>query len=89
MTQYTLLNHNLKIGILRFFEKISKDFSKPLQKFITQMLFGILSSQESKLSCIARSLDEKTTLKNVIERLSRNLKSFEGGVKLFEIISIP
>ena len=84
MTQYTTLNHNLKRGILRFSEKISKDFSKPLQKFITQMLFGILSCQESKLSCIARSLDEKATLKKVIERLSRNLKSFENGGKLFE-----
>ena len=48
------------------------------------MLFGILSCQESKLSCIARSLDEKSTLKKVIERLSRNLKSFESGGKLFE-----
>ena len=48
------------------------------------MLFGILSCQESKLSCIARSLDEKVTLKKVIERLSRNLKSFESGGKLFE-----
>ena len=84
MTQYTTLNHNLKRGILRFSEKISKEFSKPLQIFITQMLFGILSCQESKLSCIARSLDEKSTLKKVIERLSRNLKSFESGGKLFE-----
>ena len=84
MTQYTTLNHNLKRGILRFSEKISKDFSKPLQKFIAQMLFGILSCQESKLSCIARTLDEKATLKKVIERLSRNLKSFESGGKLFE-----
>ena len=48
------------------------------------MLFGILSCQESKLSCIARTLDEKATLKKVIERLSRNLKLFESGGKLFE-----
>lgn len=48
------------------------------------MLFGILSCQESKLSCIARSSDEKATLKKVVERLSRNLKSFEDGRKLFE-----
>ena len=48
MTQYTTLNHNLKRGILRFSEKISKDFSKPLQKFIAQMLFGILSCQSNR-----------------------------------------
>ena len=63
MTQYTTLNHDLKIGILRFSEKNTKDFSKPLQKFITQMLFGILSCQESKLSCIAIGLDEKSDRK--------------------------
>ena len=84
MTQYTTLNHNLKRGILRFSEKFSNDFSKPLQKFIAQMLFGILSCQESKLSRIARTLEEKATIKKVIERLSRNLKSFESGGKLFE-----
>lgn len=33
MTQYTTLNHNLKRGILRFSEKISKDLSKPLKKW--------------------------------------------------------
>ena len=84
MTQYTTLNHNLKRGILKFSENISKNLSKPHQKFVSQMLFGLLCSQDCKLSGIARCLDEKISLKKAIERLSRNLKSFENGGKLFE-----
>lgn len=70
MSQYITFHHGLKRGILRFSEKISKNFSKPLQKIITQIFFGILSSQKSRLSCITGNSYEKITLKKVIERLS-------------------
>jgi hypothetical protein len=36
--------------------------SKPLAKFVSQMLFGIQSSQDVKLSNIARSLKEDISL---------------------------
>ena len=83
-TQYTILNHNLKRGILKFSEKISKNLSKPDFKFVSQMVFGILSSQSCMLSEIGRSLGEKITIKKVIDRLSRNLQSFSNGKELFE-----
>ena len=78
------LNHNLKRGILKFSEKISKNLSRPQFKFVSQMIFGILSSQSCMLSEISRKLNEKTTLKKVIDRLSRNLNTFNDGEKLFE-----
>ena len=81
---YTTLNHNLKRGILKFSEKISKNLSRPNFKFVSQMIFGILSSQSCMLSEISRKLDEKTTVKKIIDRLSRNLNQFNQADKLFE-----
>ena len=78
------LNHNLKRGILKFSEKISKYLSRPEFKFVSQMIFGMLSSQSCMLSEIGRKLDEATTLKKTIERLSRNLKGFNNAEELFE-----
>lgn len=78
------LNHNLKRGILKFSEKISKNLSRPQFKFVSQMIYGILSSQSCMLSDISRRLDEKTTVKKIIDRLSRNLKEFDKGNDLFE-----
>ncbi len=49
--------------------------SKPLAGFVSQMLFGIQSSQDVKLSNIARSLQESIALIRTEKRLSRNLKS--------------
>ena len=78
------LNHNLKRGILKFSEKISKNFSRPEFKFVSQMIYGILSSQSCMLSDIGRKLEEKTSVKKIIDRLSRNLKDFSRGNELFE-----
>jgi hypothetical protein len=45
-------------------------------KFVTQMIYGIMSAQSCQLSKIARSLNEESSLKKTIERLSRNLNTF-------------
>jgi len=84
MTNYSILSSNLKRRILRFSEKISKGLSRPNFKFVTQMIYGILSSQSCHLSKIARALDEPISLKKTIDRLSCNLSAFSGGMKLFE-----
>jgi hypothetical protein len=75
---------NLKRGIVRFSEKISKGLSRPDFKFVSQMLYGMLCGQSCQLSKIARALGESIKLKKTIERLSRNLSEFAGGEKLFE-----
>ena len=82
MRNYSILNSNIKRGLVRFSERVSEGLTRPEFKFISQMTYGILSAQSCHLSKIARKLDEKTSLKKTIERLSRNLKEFRGGETL-------
>ena len=77
MTDYNILGSNLKRKIIRFSENISNGLSRPRFKFICQMMYGILASGSCLLSEIGRKLDEKTSLKKIIDRLSRNLKDFD------------
>ena len=82
MTHYTTMSSNLKRGILRFSESISTGLSRPQLKFISQLIYGLLAAQSCHLSEIARALGENIALKKTIDRLSRNLGAFRGGVKL-------
>ena len=84
MINYNILTYNLKRKILRFSEKISCGLSRPEFKFVSQMIYGILSSQSCHLSKIARALNEDIRLKKVIDRLSRNLLSFKDSENLIE-----
>jgi len=63
--------------LTKFSTELCEGLSKPLTKFAWQMLFGIQSSQDVKLSNIARSLQEDISLIRTEKRLSRNLKSGE------------
>lgn len=51
----------------------SPRFSKPMRRFIGDMLFGIQAAQDVKLSQIGRELHEPIRLCKVENRLSRNL----------------
>jgi hypothetical protein len=84
MNYYSTLGHNLKRGIFRFCEKISGEFSRPTQKFIVDMIYGLLAGQSCYLTEIARKLKETAALDKVVERLSRNLMNFDGADKLHE-----
>jgi len=84
MFNYNTLGSNLKRGILRFSEKICFGLSRPDFKFVSQMIYGILSSKSCHLSKIARTLDESAKPKKTINRLSLNLSEFTEGVKLFD-----
>lgn len=84
MINYSTLNSNLKRGILKFSEKISKKFSRPIMKFVCNMVYGILASKSCLLSEISRSLNEKIPLYKTVTRLSRNLNDFNDGEALFE-----
>jgi len=42
---------------------ISPHFSKPISKFLNQMVFGLQSAKDIKLSNVARPLDEPLALK--------------------------
>src|SRR5712692_951257 len=67
----------LKAQLTKFSAELCEGLTKPLTGFVTQMLFGIQSSQDVKLSNISRSLQEKLPLIQTEKRLSRNLKSAE------------
>ena len=79
MTYYTTLGHNLKRGIWGFCKKLSKEFYRPTQKFITDMIYGLLPGQSCYLTEIARKLKENIALNKTVERLSRNLMNFDNA----------
>ena len=63
----------LREKIHEFSGKLSSHFSKPTGRFVEQMLYGIQTSGDVKLSEIARSLGEDISLLKTETRLSRNL----------------
>jgi hypothetical protein len=65
----------LKAQLTKFTLELTERLSRPLQKFVGQMLYGIQASQDVKLSNIARSLQEEIALIKTEDRLSRNLKA--------------
>jgi len=67
----------LKAQLTKFSSELCEGLTKPLTGFVAQMLFGIQSSQDVKLSNISRSLQEELPLIQTEKRLSRNLKSAE------------
>ena len=71
------IRSRLKAQLTKFSSELCEGLTKPMAGFVSQMLFGIQSSQDVKLSNIARSLQEKIALIRTEKRLSRNLKSVE------------
>ena len=44
MSNYSILSNNLKRGLVRFSERISAGLSRPDFKFVSQMIYGMLST---------------------------------------------
>ena len=59
--------------LVKFLGIFSPHISKPTEKFVGEMLFGIQASQDTLLSEIGRSLHEDIKLKKTEERLCRHL----------------
>lgn len=76
MINYSRLGYEIKRDFTNFSQKISKGLKRPQEKFVHQMIYGILAGNKLHLSEIARSLKENITLKKTIDRLSRNLNVF-------------
>jgi hypothetical protein len=84
MVNYNTLGHNLKRGIFKFCTKLSDGLKKPTQKFITDMVYGIIASKSSYLTEMARKLNEQIALDKTVNRLSRNLMGFNNTETLVE-----
>ena len=78
MINYSRLGYEMKRDFTNFSLKISKGLKRPQEKFVHQMIYGILAGNKLHLSEIARSLKESITLKKTIDRLSKNLHAFDG-----------
>ena len=72
----------LKAQLSKFTSELCGGLSKPLTKFVSEMLYGIQSSQDVKLSNIGRALGEAIPLIRTEKRLSRNLKHAEIETEL-------
>ena len=59
------IRSRLKAQLTKFSLELCEGLTKPLAGFVSQMLFGIQSSQDVKLSNIARSLQEEKHLRNL------------------------
>ena len=68
---------NMKRSVLNFANHISKGVTKPTKNFIDDMLYGLMVSQDVKLTKIAGSLNEEQKLKHTEERLRRNVNTFD------------
>lgn len=76
MSYFTTDLYETKRELILFSEKLSQGLSKPKKKFVMNMIYGIAKNQSCHLSQIARALDEKSKLINVIDRLSDQLMNF-------------
>jgi hypothetical protein len=57
----------------KFSGNLSKELSKPKQRLVREMIYGIQASKDVKLSNICRALQEPIDLIKTEDRLSRNL----------------
>jgi hypothetical protein len=80
--QDSKLRSRLKAQLTKFCSDLCEGLSRPQEKFVSQMLFGIQASQDVKLSNIARSLQEEIPLIKTEDRLSRNLRAVELEAEL-------
>jgi hypothetical protein len=80
--QDSKLRSRLKAQLTKFSSELCQGLSRPQEKFVGQMLFGIQASQDVKLSNIARSLKEEIPLIKTEDRLSRNLRAVELEAEL-------
>lgn len=67
------MGYKLRGHIHRFSGKLCWGMGRVIQRFVEEMIYGIQARGSVGLSEVARALDEKISLKKVIERLSRNL----------------
>ncbi len=67
----------IKGQLSKFSGIIAKELSKPKQRLIKEMIYGIQAAKDVKLSNISRALNEPIALIKTEDRLSRNLDDEE------------
>ena len=67
------MSAKIQIKLHQYLKRFCADFKRPEQKFIEQMVFGILKGGKVQLNSIAQNLQSSLSLKKITERLGRNL----------------
>lgn len=70
---YSRTARKLRGKIGEFSGEVSAGLPKTARRFISEMLYGIQASQSVVLTKVARTLEERVSIKKVEERLSRQL----------------
>ncbi len=73
MSKFTSTTYTLKRDILNFTQKVSKKLSKPDQKFVADISYGMLASSSCLLTDVADHLHEDSKKVNTVDRLSKHL----------------
>jgi hypothetical protein len=65
--------HRIREKVAEFSGKVSLGLPRTARRLVREVLYGMQSRGSVRLSEIARSLEEETAIKKIIERLSRQL----------------
>jgi hypothetical protein len=76
---------NMRRSVLAFGKTVCRDLNKVDTRFVGDMLFGMISAQDVKLTKIGAALGEEIPLKHTEERLRRKLRDFDKCAEIQEI----
>ena len=79
---YNKFANQMKELLVDFGIKMSNNLSKPMRKFVVEMIFGIVASKSILLSDIARALNEDISIKETDNRLSENLGNISDKLEV-------
>ena len=74
LSQQNITRSFVQANLSAFSNKASKGFSKSIQKFYKDMLFGLCATGSPSIHNIAKLLQDRTSTKKTSERLYRNLR---------------
>jgi hypothetical protein len=78
MSNYNTATKEFKVDFANFSDKLCIGLGKVETRLVRNVVGGIIASQSSIITKIARGLKEKSSVKKVAERLARGLKNFEN-----------
>ena len=80
--QIKTLRAKVQVKLCQYIKKLGYGLTRPEQKFLADMMCGLLKGESVYLNGIGRGLQEKISLKKVTERLNRHLRKSGLGAKI-------
>jgi len=82
MSNYSKTFTKTKAHIKKYLNNKLSTFDAPIKRTINEIFYGVLHSGDVMLSNIGRSLNESTSIKKIVERLSRNISHQDFSIQL-------